>query len=319
MHSHHSHSGSYVAHASDTLDMITSKAISLQFDTFCLTEHMPRIEDSKFLYPEEIELDYTLNTLSEKFNAYYRHAKKIQKECWHNGHRTKFLVGMELEGINEGHIKYAVDLKSQYDLDLVVGSVHYVNEIPIDFDRKMWLDALESAGGSVRQLYLTYFQLQSQVLKAINPEVVGHFDLIRLLAREDDIDATTKFPVTQVDIKTQWPEVWDQIVENLEYVKSYGGLIELNSSAIRKGWDSPYPQRDIAEAVIEHCDARFCLSDDSHSIAQVGLNYGKVLKYVEDIGLKGVYYLDKDFESGKVETKFVELNEIKHHPIWKSI
>lgn len=38
---------------------------------------------------------------------------------------------------------------------------------------------------------------------------------------------------------------------------------------------------------------RFTLSDDSHCVAQVGLNYGRLLGFVESLGLGEVYYLEK--------------------------
>lgn len=37
---------------------------------------------------------------------------------------------------------------------------------------------------------------------------------------------------------------------------------------------------------------RFCLSDDSHGTAQVGLNYHRVLSFIEKTGIQEVYYLE---------------------------
>jgi len=36
---------------------------------------------------------------------------------------------------------------------------------------------------------------------------------------------------------------------------------------------------------------RICLSDDSHGIAQVGLNYGKMKSYLEGMDVKEIWYL----------------------------
>lgn len=39
--------------------------------------------------------------------------------------------------------------------------------------------------------------------------------------------------------------------------------------------------------------ARFCLSDDSHSVEQMGLNYHIVIPYLESLGVERVHYLEK--------------------------
>lgn len=38
---------------------------------------------------------------------------------------------------------------------------------------------------------------------------------------------------------------------------------------------------------------RFTLSDDSHGVAQVGLNFALVTKYLESLGVEDVYYLER--------------------------
>lgn len=46
------------------------------------------------------------------------------------------------------------------------------------------------------------------------------------------------------------------------------------------------------QAIIFH-GGRFCLSDDSHGISQVGLNYNKVLEYVNSLGIQEIHYLER--------------------------
>lgn len=44
-------------------------------------------------------------------------------------------------------------------------------------------------------------------------------------------------------------------------------------------------------------NGRFCLSDDSHGIDQVGLNYHRVLDFIERTGISEVHYLEYAPES----------------------
>jgi histidinol-phosphatase (PHP family) len=50
--SHHSHSGQFCGHATNTLEEVVQRAISRGMRVFALTEHMPR--DTDDLYPEEV-------------------------------------------------------------------------------------------------------------------------------------------------------------------------------------------------------------------------------------------------------------------------
>lgn len=288
MHSHHSHSGDYVSHASGTLEEMVTTAIGRGFTHWCLTEHMPRLED-EFLYPEEIEKKYTKDDLTHNFAKYLVHARDVQKRLKAAG-KMQVLVGFEVEGIDLPHIEYAKTF--QKHTDMCVGSVHYVHGIPIDFDQALWLKAREAAGGTTRSLYKDYFDLQFQVLTFMKPEVVGHFDLIRLFD-PNDVDPKTGKNTSDIVLSTDWPEVFAAMERNIKYTIAYGGLFELNSSAIRKGWPTPYPRKDVAELIIK-LGGRFCLSDDSHTYAQVGLNYHKVWEYVKELGLENIYHLELD-------------------------
>lgn len=286
MHSHHSHSGTYVSHAQDELDDVVARAHQLGFSTFCLTEHMPRLS-SRFLYPEETEKSMSIEDLREVFNKYLEHAARLR--AGYAGSGLDILVGFEVEGIDSAHIDHACELLPS--VDMCVGSVHFVNGIPIDFSRDLWLKARDLVPEkTTRALNFAYYKLQRQVLEKVKPTIVGHFDLIRLF-EPDETDPTTGKHLSQICLETDWPEVWDVIVGNIRLAKNCGALFELNSAAFRKGWNSPYPKKDVCGAIVDYGDARFCFSDDSHAVSQVGLNYRKLLDFTKSLGLQKIYFL----------------------------
>jgi histidinol-phosphatase (PHP family) len=102
--------------------------------------------------------------------------------------------------------------------------------------------ALAQAEGSLENLYKRYFDEQYLMLQAVRPEVVGHFDLIRIFANQSVADGTLLLP-----------EVWKRVVRNLEYVIAYGGLFEINSRSWKKGLRDAYPQRDIIQVTEQAC------------------------------------------------------------------
>lgn len=311
MHTHHSHSGQYVQHAKDSLDAVVEVALEKQFQTFCLTEHMPRYYPID-LYEEELASKTTVQDLAATFDAYYEHAKRIQTEVNSNPKsKTQILVGFEAEGISPFYIERGLDLKSgdRYSFDLVVGSVHHVHNIPIDFNSETYENArAASSTPTDLGLFEDYFDLQYEMLRGLKPSIVGHFDLIRLFAPKEPASAT---------FIAQDSALWAKITRNVDYAVSIGALFELNSAAVRKGWETPYPQRDISELILAR-GGRFCLSDDSHGIAQVGLNLHKCLEYLESLGAGDIYYLALEGPVGNTSTvvKSLSISEARTHPFW---
>lgn len=103
----------------------------------------------------------------------------------------------------------------------------------MDYDGPTYRQARELSGGTDEQLFEAYFDDQLAMLQALKPPVVGHMDLIRLKSDEPDGSFT------------RWPNVWQKILRNLDFIAGYGGLLELNSASLRKGMSEPYPKAEI--------------------------------------------------------------------------
>lgn len=58
------------------------------------------------------------------------------------------------------------------------------------------------------------------------------------------------------------------------------------------------------------------MSDDSHGVAQVGLNYKKTLEYLEGLDVKDLWFLTR--KSGKVEAQKIEIVKAKEVGFWTS-
>ncbi|KIW81170.1 hypothetical protein Z517_04194 [Fonsecaea pedrosoi CBS 271.37] len=306
--SHHSHSGQFCAdHARDSLEEVIQTAISKNMSIFALTEHMPRHEQDR--YPGET------NTLEMHFAneaAYIAEALRLRQKY---KDRIGLPLGFEGEWIrpeSEELIKQSLD---KHPYDFFVGSVHHVHMIPIDYDGSMYRDARLKAGGTDERLFEDYFDAQFDMLRALRPPVVGHFDLIRL--KSDDPNQSFK----------DMMGVWTRISRNLDCIAGYGGILEINSSALRKGLDEPYPKAEICQAALER-GIRFCLSDDSHGVDQVAHSYAGVLAFLEKVGIRSVAFLShRDLGTGQgqihdrdrfqtLHTEQMGLKELKEHKFW---
>ncbi|KAI8244809.1 putative histidinol-phosphatase [Colletotrichum sp. SAR 10_96] len=280
----HSHSGQFCpGHAKDQLESIIQHAIGIGYKTMGLTEHMPRLETAD-LYPEELEEGdpaAALAVLAPRHDAYLAEAQRLREKY---AGQIDLLIGFEGEWYRPAYGPFIRSLAAHPAVDYFIGSLHHVNAVPIDYSREMYVDAMNTAGGCEERMYERYYDQQHEMLTALEPKVVGHFDLIRLMSEDPARDVR------------KWKGVWERVVRNLEVVKGYGGLLECNSSALRKGLAEPYPCRIIAEKWLE-MRGEFTFSDDSHGIAQVATNYKRNLDYLESLGVKEVF----TFERGPVE------------------
>ncbi|KAJ3334803.1 histidinolphosphatase [Gonapodya sp. JEL0774] len=278
--SFHSHSGQFCLHARGTLESVVESALSKGVEVLGLSEHMPRSRKED-LYPEESEIGP--EDLAATFEAYVVEARRLQQV--YDG-RIHLLVGMETEHIPDaGYLGAVARLRERHRLDYLVGSLHHVDGTPIDYDiptleraeeqcrKAVGALASDTAAGT-EELFIRYFDQQYEMLSALKPEVVGHFDLIRLWRVEH--------PLSE--------EVWSRIRRNVDFVIGYGGLFEVNAAAYRKGLPEAYPQKDILKLIISR-HGRVTLSDDTHSPEGVSAYYENAVAYLKSLGLTSVYAL----------------------------
>lgn len=234
--SHHSHSGQFCpGHAKDSLEEVILTAISRDMDVFATTEHMPRHEEDR--YPEEIEPFVTLAAQRANESAYVSEALRLREKYQA---RINIPIGFEGEWIRPESADLIIESIDTHRYDFFVGSVHHVHTIPIDYDHQMYRDARTKSGGTDEKLFQDYFDAQLAMLQAVKPPVVGHFDLIRL--KSDNPNASLS------DLAGVWP----RILRNLDFIATYGGVLEINSAALRKGLEEPYPQRLICQVGNAH-------------------------------------------------------------------
>ncbi|KAH3915600.1 histidinol-phosphatase [Parastagonospora nodorum] len=271
--SHHSHSGQFCGHAKDTLEEVVQAAIAKGFHSFALTEHIPRPYED--FYPEEIN-SHTEESLVKLFDDFYAEAQRLRVVY---AGKIQILIGFESEYIRPSTLQIVQGLLDKYTFDFFMGSLHHTHTIPIDFDRAMYEQARAKAGGTDEKLFEDYFDSQYEMLRALQPPVIGHFDLIRLLSDHRDADFKNM------------NRVWDKVRRNLDFVASYGGRLELNSSGLRKGLAEPYPCLPICQMFLQ-MGGSFVMSDDSHGIEQIGTNYSRLLAFIQKAGIKEIHYID---------------------------
>ena len=221
------------------------------------------------------------------FDKYYTKAVALRAKYKSS---IRILIGFETEYIRPDSLESIQSLLKSYSFDYCVGSIHHVLGIPIDYNAELWEKARQACGGTDELLFAKYFDEQHDLLVQVRPLVIGHFDVIRLWAP----DKTVKL--------SQWPSVWDKVVRNIDTVIQYGGVFELNSAAFRKGFEEAYPTSEIAMVGVCFClsllqaiigkGGRFVLSDDSHGINQVGLNYARMFQYISDLGISHYHHIE---------------------------
>ncbi|KAG2131033.1 Polymerase/histidinol phosphatase-like protein [Suillus clintonianus] len=277
-HSHHSHSGQFCRHALGSLEEVVLEAIKQRFEVYGLTEHVPRYR-LKDLYPEEREL--SLDDLTNQFMRFLNEAHRL-KEVY--SPQITLLVGLETEYITDDDLNHLRKLlkDNKRRIDYIVGSVHHVSSIPIDFDRVTYEKALANFSGEegiyilgndqMERFLSAYFDAQHQLIRQFQPEIVGHLDLCRLYT-------------PSLDLK-----------QNIEEATRYGALFEINAAALKKeGWASPYPGKDVV-ALIQEKNGRFALSDDSHGPQTVGQYYLDVADYLVHVGITELWCLGHSSE-----------------------
>ena len=261
---HGGHSRDYCNHAQDDLEQILKQYIRGGFEWVGITEHMPPVDD-RFRYPDEIEAGLTAQTMYGRFEQYMNECRRLQKKYASD---ITVYAAFETETYS-GSLSLVQELREKFRPDYLLGSVHHVDDIPIDMDPAQYYRASEQAGG-LDALYCRYFDLQYEMIEALSPAVVAHFDLIRIF----DPDYRNRL---------EKPAIVERIRRNLGLIQDRNLILDFNVRSLLKGAVEPYVSRSILQQALE-MSIPVVPGDDSHSIGTVGLNIDRGIAMLTEMG-----------------------------------
>ena len=283
---HGGHSGAYCDHAEDTLEGLVRRAIALGMPVYGLTEHAPRVAP-EHIYTEERSMGWDPAHLLRLFADYAAEARRLQA-AYAGG--IEILVGFEAEVVPQpDYASVMLGLREQHQLDYIVGSVHWVDGIIIDYTRAEFDRAVSACGGR-EALALRYYETVAEMVEGLRPEVVGHLDLVRRHGGDDPAFET--------------PAVRARAGAVLALMKEQGAILDINTAALRKGLSAPYPAPWLLEAARDRGVA-CCFGDDAHRVSEVGAGIAEARDYLLAHGITEVTVLAKG--GGGIERRVVAL------------
>ena len=261
---HGGHSGQFCHHATDTLEEIIQRYISMGFPWVGITEHAPGISQ-ELLYPDQQAAGLTPEFLLHRFALYMQECRRLQEK-----YRSQIRIVAAIESETySGYQEFMPSLLATFKPDYVVGSVHFVDDLGFDYSREQYEKTAAAVGGT-DELYCRYFDLQYDMLLFLKPAVVGHFDLIRIFD-------------TDYKKRLLRPEIMSRMKRNLTVIKELDLILDFNLRALLKGADEPYISRVILE-MAQKMEIAVVPGDDSHGLANVGANMATGIAILSQLG-----------------------------------
>ncbi len=271
---HGGHSSGYCDHAQSTLEEIIEAALAFGYTTFGVTEHAPRVE-AQHLFAEETAMGWTVDTLDRLFRDY---AAELDRLTARYADRLGILKGFEADVVPvDRYPQIMRGYKEALNFDYIVGSVHYVGGIIVDYTPEFFEQAAEASGG-LEALGIAYYRTVADMVCRLKPDVVGHFDFIR----RGFPDETSAFS----------PPIRRAALEALEVIRDANAILDVNTSGFRKGVGSPFPGPVYLRAARD-MDIGVCFGDDSHQVAHVGAGIEAARTCLLECGYEHITVLER--------------------------
>lgn len=266
----HTHT-EYCPHGTvEDTELLIQKAIQLGFKEYSITEHAPLPKAISELAGGDPEMWTTASMALSDVDNYFTRMDKLRKKYASD---LVIHIGFELDYFPEFE-SWTTDFLNEYGplTDDGVLSVHFLpgqgGLRGIDYSFEEYRDGITEPAGSFQNAQILYYQRVLQSLQADlgrwKPTRLGHISLCQKFERffDEPIDYSPK-AVTLID-------------DLLQQVKEQNYQLDLNTAGFRKkGYTQSYPQAWVLEKAYA-LGIPLIYGSDSHSLADIGSDYGKV-------------------------------------------
>jgi histidinol-phosphatase (PHP family) len=189
----------------------------------------------------------------------------IDEYCAFVRDETDLRLGLEVDFVS-GREDRTQNLIEQCELDYAVGSVHFLGDLAVDFDR---FDIWERAN-SPEEVWRRYFETLAAAARSGLFDILAHPDLVKMWGAGR--------PTPPGDPRRYYEPALEAIAES-------GIAVEVSTAGLRKPVGEIYPAPAFLEAALE-TGAPIALSSDAHLPEQVGFAYEQALELLEGLGVR---------------------------------
>ncbi|SRR5579884_152510 len=223
--------------------------------------------------PLPFETDWTMPP--QDLDRYLAEAADLRQRY---GDRITIRVGLEVDYVPHPEV---ADFQAHHvyarALDYRIGSVHFLGDgyPPASFDgseEEFRRILKQSYGGDMETMSANYYGRVAEMATQRCVDVIGHVDLIK------------RWNLNEQYFSGAEPWYRRQVEAALAAIAASGRLVELNTSAWRKGLSEPYP----SEWILARCrdlDIPIILSADAHAPDQLDFAYERAESLLSRLGI----------------------------------
>ena len=189
----------------------------------------------------------------------------IDAYCEFVREQTDLRLGLEVDFV-PGREDRIANLIERCELDYVIGSVHFIGELAVDFEL---YDIWERAR-SAEDVWRRYFELLAGAARSGLFDILAHPDLVKIWGRAR--------PLPDGDLRRYYEPAIEAIAES-------GVAVEVSTAGLRKPVGEIYPAPAFLEFAIE-AGAAIALSSDAHVPEQIGYGYEQALELLDSLGVR---------------------------------
>ena len=232
-------------------DYIAS-AIAAGLSEIGFSEHLTLFKDLE---------DWNMNPVN--ISPYINHIKKLG-----NGTKNiKIRTGLEVDFF-EGKEEDIAAYLSILPLDYIIGSVHYLGEITVDFGPEFY------EGKNINRLFESYFDSVTAAASSGLFDIIGHCDLIRIYGFKPSHDQE---PLYRKLAKT---------------MKTHNVAFEVNTNGRNRPLADFYPDRKFLHIFREE-NVPVCVNSDAHMPSRVGQYFDEAYELLRYVGFTEMAVFDK--------------------------
>lgn len=217
-------------------------------------------------------------------NQYDYLSKKVEELKIKYKNKIEVIFGAEADYI-EGYEKEIRERIKKYDLDYVIGSVHYLTKYynteekrekyyAVDFDYEIWNKAKKYLGGT-ENLIKNYYDNLRKLVSSKLFDNCAHFDLVKIYNPNDKLFSTKSFFYKNI------------VMETLELISKNNMSIEINTSGILKDCKEFYPSLWILKEA-QKLNIPITIGSDAHTPEGIGFMINEAIEYAKSAGYKEI-------------------------------